>query len=286
MGRSSVCPSTSTSKSGIASASAPMRCRMGAAAGRSSALPEGKLIVSFSVTIRSESRTATWTASACPSEATKSSRLRLASASRSAAASRGGSPSAGGAAASGGTGGSSSAFTGSGSARGQLGTSAAITRGGLERGVGSTAAEGRPPPESTTDTTTKAKSWSIRSLKVTSHPVWSSSSGGGSSSSPRRRSGRALCERRDTASSLGGGCSHVRAQQALDPRGVLPLVHEQDAVDDHLAADALAPEVGVELGGEREDHDVGEHGAVERREHGDAEPGTDGREARLDQMPH
>ena len=42
--------------------------------------------------------------------------------------------------------------------------------------------------------------------------------------------------------------------------------------------------MGVELGGEREDHDVGEHGAVERREYGDAEPGTDRREARLDQM--
>ena len=62
-------------------------------------------------------------------------------------------------------------------------------------------------------------------------------------------------------------------------------MHEQDTVDDHLAAEALVRQVGVELGGEGEDHDVGEHGAVERREHRDAEPGTDRREARVDQVP-
>src|SRR5207245_2625814 len=147
-----------------------------------------------------------------------------------------------------------------------------------------TAAEGRPPPESTTETSTKAKSWSTRSLNVTSHPGWSSSSGAGSSPSARRRSGRALRKLCDTAWSFGGR-PHVRAQQALDSRGVLPLLHEQDTVDDHLATETLAPEVGVELGGEREDDDVGEHGAVERGEHGDAEAGTDRREARIDQVP-
>src|SRR3989442_6995468 len=276
MGRLSVCPSTSRSKSGIAWASAPMRCRMSAAADRSSAPPEAKLMVSLSVTIRSESRTATWTASARPSAATNSSRLRPAAASRSAAASRGRSASDGCSAAGGGSRRSS--------ARGQLGTSAEIATGEREGGVASTAAEGRPPPESTTETSTKAKSWSTRSLKVISHPVWSSSNGAGSRPSARRRSGPSLCKSPDTAWSFGGR-PHVRAQQALDSRGVLPLVHKQDAVDDHLATEALAPEVGVELGGEREDHDVGEHGAVERREHGDAEPGTDRREARLDQMP-
>src|SRR5947199_4976621 len=278
MGRSSVCPSTSRSKSGIARASAPMRCRMGAAEGSSSALPEAKLMASLSVTMRSESRTATWTASARPSAATNSSRLRPAAASLSAAASRGRPASDGcSAAARGGSGCSS--------AGGQLGGSAAITTGEREGGVRSTAAEGRPPPESTTETSTKAKSWSTRSLKVISHPVWSSSSGAGSRPSARRRSGRVLRKPRDTARSLGGGRSHIPAQQTLDSRRVLPPVHEQDAVDDHLAAEALARQVGVELGGEGEDHDVGEHGAVERREHRDAEPGTDRREARVDQVP-
>src|SRR3989441_3431043 len=290
MGRLSVCPSTSTSKSGIARASVPMRCKMGAAAGNGSALREEKLMVRLSVTIRSEPRTATWTASARPSAATNSSRLRPAAASRSAAASRGRSPSDGGSAAAGeGSGRSSATFSAAtsgvcGSARAQPGASTANRAGAGGGDAGGTAAEGRPPPESTTETSTKAKSWSTRSLNVTSHPVWSSSSGAGSSPSARRRSGRALRKLCDTAWSFGGR-PHVRAQQALDSRGVLPLVHEQDAVDDHLATEALAPEVGVELGGEREDHDVGEHGAVERREHGDAEPGTNRREARLDQMP-
>src|SRR5205823_3004696 len=276
MGRSSVCPSTSRSKSGIARASAPMRCRMGAAEGSSSALPEAKLIASLSVTMRSESRTATWTASARPSAATNSSRLRPAAASLSAAASRG-RPASDGC--------SAAVSSRRSSAWGQLGTSAAIATGEREGGVGSTAAEGRPPPESTTETSTKAKSWSTRSLKVISHPVWSSSSGAGSRPSARRRSGRVLRKPRDTARSLGGGRSHIPAQQTLDSRRVLPPVHEQDAVDDHLAAEALARQVGVELGGEGEDHDVGEHGAVERREHCDAEPGTDRREARVDQVP-
>src|SRR5207253_8583443 len=99
-------------------------------------------------------------------------------------------------------------------ARGAQGASGTITTGAGEGVAGGTAAEGRAPPVSTTDTSRKAKSWSTRSLNVISQPVWSSSSGAGSSSSPRRRSGRALRKLRDTAS-FGGGGPHIRAQQAL-----------------------------------------------------------------------
>src|SRR5207247_1819912 len=183
----------------------------------------------------------TRTASPRPSAATNSSRLRPASASWSLAAPGGRSPSAGGSAADGnGSGWFSATFSatfsvafaatsdGSTSARGAQGASGTTTTGAGEGVAGGTAAEGRAPPVSTTDTSRKAKSWSTRSLNVISQPVWSSSSGAGSSSSPRRRSGRALRKLRETAPSFGGGGPHIRAQQALDSRGVLPPVHEQD----------------------------------------------------------
>src|SRR5439155_826145 len=85
------------------------------------------------------------------------------------------------------------------------------------------------------------------SRNVTSQPVWSSSSGAGSSARVRRSSGRTLPELGDTAWSLGGADSHVRAQHALDARGVLPPVHEQDAVDQHLAPQVPAGEVSMQL---------------------------------------
>src|SRR5690242_16606748 len=237
----------------MARATPAMRRRIGAAVGRSSALPDGKVIASFSVTTRSESRTVTCTASWPPSAATSSRSVRPTATRRSR-----GSTAAGG---------------------------TASRADGTSRAGAATAGAGRGgAPARTTDTITNAKSWRTRSLNVISHPDWSSSGGVASAASARRRSGGTVGEL-DDATSLGGRGTDVPAEHALDPRRVLQAVYEKDAVDHHLRAERLAGEVRVEPGGERQHDDVCAHGAVERREHGDAEAGPDRGEARVAEMP-
>src|SRR5512140_3495823 len=142
-------------------------------------------------------------------------------------------------------------------------------------GAGCGAAAGATARPSTPTTSANPKSWSTRSLNVSSQPVWSSSGGGGGSSRRRRRSGRTFRQPDAVAGTRRDAGAEIRVQHALDAGRVLLARDQQHALGDHLEAERLAREVRLEPRRQRQHDDVREDRAVERRQHGDAEAGTD-----------
>src|SRR5581483_7601653 len=272
IGRSSVYPVTSTSRSGFSSASRPTSCRIGAAVDRSSALPDAKLIVSASVTTRSESRTWTDTSSCRPAASAIACIRCASSASRSAAGGAAGAATttAGGPSFAGAAGRATSRTA---SASSDVGSATGAGAGAAAAGAG--VAPERAAPPSALMTSTNAKSCITRSLNVSSQAVWSSSTGDGDGASAARRSRRTGRHRRDGRLRADRREPEVRAEHALDARRILLALEEERAFYDGVGVRGLRDEVRLEARDERQHDDVRQDGAVERRQDGDAETGPD-----------